>query len=88
MADRKSTQIIATTFSYGSKQDFQLFKENAYEFSEQLCILAMLAIKVWQNLWKQSDTLQEIQIPCSDKARKTGQSEFGKKTDCDWAYIP
>ncbi len=46
MADRKSTQIIATAFSYGSKQDFQLFKENAYEFSEQLCILAMLAIKV------------------------------------------
>ena len=40
MADRKSVQIIATAFSYGSKHDFQLFKDNACEFSEHLRILA------------------------------------------------
>ena len=40
MADRKSSQIIATAFSYGSKHDFQLFKDDTCEFPEHLRILA------------------------------------------------
>jgi len=40
IADRKSAQIITTAFSHGSKHDFQLFKDDACEFSEHLRILA------------------------------------------------
>ena len=39
IADRKSAQIVATAFCHGSKHDFQLFKDDACEFSEHLCIL-------------------------------------------------
>jgi hypothetical protein len=40
MSDRKSAQLITTAFSYGSKHDFQLFKDDACKFSEHLRILA------------------------------------------------
>jgi len=40
MADRKSAKIVATAFSYGSKHDFQLFKEAGSDFAEHLRILA------------------------------------------------
>jgi len=40
IADRKSARIVATAFSYGSKHDFQLFKDEGCDFAEQLRILA------------------------------------------------
>ena len=40
IADRKSVQIVATAFSYGSKHDFQLFKDDGSDFTEHLRILA------------------------------------------------
>ena len=40
IADRKSAQIVATAFSYGSKHDFQLFKDDGGDFAEPLRILA------------------------------------------------
>ena len=40
IADRKSTQIVATAFSYGSKHDFQLFKDDGSDFAEHLRFLA------------------------------------------------
>ena len=56
MADRKSVQIIATAFSYGSKHDFQLFKENVCEFSEQLRILADAGYQGLTELHENSQT--------------------------------
>jgi hypothetical protein len=84
MAERKSAQIIATAFSYGSKHDFQLFKDDACEFSEHLRILADAGYQGLMELHENSQTpYQEIQIPCADEARKTEQSEFGTEADCD-----
>jgi transposase len=40
MADPKSAEIIATAFTYGSKHDFQLFKEDGSEIAERIRILA------------------------------------------------
>jgi|SRR5687768_9901039 transposase len=40
MADPKSAEIIATAFAYGSKHDFQLFKEDGSEIAERIRILA------------------------------------------------
>jgi transposase len=40
MADCKSAQIVATAFSYGSKHDFQLFKDAGGAFVDRLRILA------------------------------------------------
>jgi predicted nucleic acid-binding Zn ribbon protein len=40
MADRKSAQIGATAFSYGSQHDFQLFKDDGGDFAKHLRILA------------------------------------------------
>ena len=56
MAERKSAQIIATAFSYGSKHDFQLFKENVCEFSEQLRILADAGYQGLTELHENSQT--------------------------------
>lgn len=40
MADHKTTEIVATAFSYGSKHDFQLFKDNGNEMAEHVRVLA------------------------------------------------
>jgi transposase len=40
MADRKSAKIVTTAFSYGSKHDFQLFKDDGSDFADHLRILA------------------------------------------------
>jgi hypothetical protein len=40
LADPKSAQVDATTFSYGSKRDFQLFKDDDSKFAERLHFLA------------------------------------------------
>jgi hypothetical protein len=40
IADCKSAQIVATAFSYGSKHDFQLFKDAGGAFVDRLRILA------------------------------------------------
>jgi len=56
MADRKSAQIITTAFSYGSKHDFQLFKEDACEFSDHLRILADAGYQGLTELHKNSQT--------------------------------
>jgi transposase len=40
MADQKTTEIIATAFTYGSKHDFQLFKDVGSDLSEHIRILA------------------------------------------------
>ncbi len=56
MADRKSAKIIATAFSYGSKHDFQLFKDDACEFSEQLRILADAGYQGLMELHQNSQT--------------------------------
>jgi hypothetical protein len=50
MADRKSSQILATYFSYGSKHYFQLFKDDTCEFSEHLRILADAGYQVLTEL--------------------------------------
>lgn len=56
MADRKSSQIIATAFSHGSKHDFQLFKEDACQFSEHLRILADAGYQGLMELHENSQT--------------------------------
>ena len=40
MADQKTTEIVATAFSHGSKHDFQLFKDDRTEMAEHIRILA------------------------------------------------
>lgn len=40
MADHKTTEIVATAFSYGSKHDFQLFKDDGNEMAEHVRVLA------------------------------------------------
>jgi IS5 family transposase len=40
MADRKSAQILATAFSYGSKHDFQMFKDAECKVADHLRLLA------------------------------------------------
>jgi transposase len=56
MADRKSAQIIATAFSHGSKHDFQLFKDDACEFSKHLRILADAGYQGLMDLHENSQT--------------------------------
>jgi len=56
MADRKSAQIITTAFSHGSKHDFQLFKDDACEFSERLRILADAGYQGLMDLHENSQT--------------------------------
>lgn len=56
MTDRKSAQIITAAFSHGSQHDFQLFKDNACEFSERLCILADAGYQGPTELHKNSQT--------------------------------
>ena len=40
MADQKNAQIVATAFCYGSKHDFQLFKDDGSEIAEHIRVLA------------------------------------------------
>jgi transposase len=40
MANQKTTEIVATAFSYGSKHDFQLFKDDQTEIAKHIRILA------------------------------------------------
>ena len=40
IADHKTTEIVATAFSYGSKHDFQLFKDDRNEMAEHVRVLA------------------------------------------------
>jgi IS5 family transposase len=40
MADQKTTEIVATAFSHGSKHDFQLFKDDKTELAAHIRILA------------------------------------------------
>ncbi len=40
MANQKTAEIVATSFSYGSKHDFQLFKDDGCEIAEHIRILA------------------------------------------------
>ena len=40
IADEKTAQIVATAFTWGSKHDFQLFKEDQVKIAEQIQILA------------------------------------------------
>jgi transposase len=40
IANQKTVQIVATAFTYGSKHDFQLFKDDQLEFAEHIHILA------------------------------------------------
>ena len=40
MADQKTAEIVDTAFTYGSKHDFQLFKECESVFAEHVRILA------------------------------------------------
>jgi hypothetical protein len=56
MADRKSAQIITTAFSYGSKHDFQLFKDDACAFPEHLRILADAGYQGLTELHENSQT--------------------------------
>ncbi|MFN8427988.1 MAG: IS5 family transposase [Anaerolineales bacterium] len=56
MADRKSTQIITTAFSHGNKHDFQLFKDDACEFSAHLRLLADAGYQGLMELHENSQT--------------------------------
>ena len=40
IANQKTTEIVATAFTYGSKHDFQLFKEDQTNIAEHIRILA------------------------------------------------
>lgn len=40
IADQRTAEIVATAFSYGSKHDFQLFKEAGSDISDHVRILA------------------------------------------------
>lgn len=40
IADPQTTEIVATAFTYGSKHDFQLFKEAQLEIAKHIRILA------------------------------------------------
>ena len=40
MADQETAQIVATAFCYGSKHDFQLFKDDGSEIAEHIRVLA------------------------------------------------
>jgi len=40
IANQWTAEIVATAFTYGSKHDFQLFKEGWTEIAEHICILA------------------------------------------------
>ena len=40
IANQKTTEIIATAFSHGSKHDFQLFKDDQTDLAEHIRVLA------------------------------------------------
>ena len=40
MADQKTTKIVATAFTFGSKHDFQLFKDDGSKIAKHIRILA------------------------------------------------
>jgi len=40
IANQETVEIVTTAFSYGSKHDFQLFKDNASEIAEHIQVLA------------------------------------------------
>jgi IS5 family transposase len=40
IANQRTTEIVTTAFSYGSKHDFQLFKDDPIEIAEHIRILA------------------------------------------------
>ena len=40
MANQKTAEIIATAFSYGSKHDFQLFKDDQLDIAQHIRVLA------------------------------------------------
>jgi transposase len=40
IANPKTTEIVATAFSYGSKHDFQLFKDDQTDIAEHIRVLA------------------------------------------------
>lgn len=40
IANQKTTEIVATAFTYGSKHDFQLFKDDQGDIAEHIRVLA------------------------------------------------
>ncbi len=40
IADQKTAQVVATAFTYGSKHDFQLFKDGRGDIAKHIQILA------------------------------------------------
>ena len=40
IADQKTTEIVATAFTHGSKHDFQLFKDDQTDIAEHIRVLA------------------------------------------------
>lgn len=40
IANQRTAEIVASAFTYGSKHDFQLFKEDQTKIAEHICILA------------------------------------------------
>lgn len=40
IADQKTTEIVTTAFTYGSKHDFQLFKDDGSDLAEHIRVLA------------------------------------------------
>jgi transposase len=40
IADPKTAEIVATAFTYGSKHDFQLFKDDGSDIAEHIRVLA------------------------------------------------
>ena len=56
MADWHTEQILATDFCHGSQHDFQLFKQNRFTVTEQICILADAGYQGLSNLHSNSQT--------------------------------
>ena len=58
MANQKSAEIVTTAFTYGSKHDFQLFKEDQTEIAAHIRVLADAG---YQGL---ADLHENCQTPC------------------------
>ena len=80
MADRKSSQIIATAFSYGSKHDFQLFKDDTCEFPEHLRILADAGYQGLMELHENSQIpFKKSKYHALTKREKQSNRSLGRK---------
>jgi len=56
IADKKTTEIVATAFTFGSKHDFQLFKDDESNIAEHIRVLADAGYQGLAELHENSQT--------------------------------